>query len=349
MQASSACVLACLLVLAGGCESEHMDGSDLRGVFDHASASAMPLAKVAPKATRKRGKRESEGLPPPPPPTERTRVTGPCIKPGGKAAKMPRRKEGRPACRRARVLEQRAADATPRYGCVFSDRAAARRKPLPLVIFLHGEYDDPTAVHRKTRLRRRYAKLDLSGDPKRSGFVVLAPQARRTEGLLRWDVGHHERENLDAVAFNGFIDVLLEEGAVDARQIYVIGESQGGVMAALYAHLYPERVAAFGTFGADASKLVWTCDQPPPPAAILYRACDTVTRCADVERWLGRRDEARAPTFSMRLGSAKATAPSCALSASACRQKRGAANHARWPKPREREMLEYLSRFSFKR
>lgn len=343
-----ALLVTALAACSFGCERELSDGRDLRGLFAP-SASAPALSKAVPSSSKKTKKKTEELLPPPPPATERERVTGPCTAPSGEPANKSERNEGRPACRGSDVLEHQGKDMTPRYACVFTDRRFEQRKPLPLVVFLHGELDDPTAVHRKTRLRTRYAKLDLSGDPKRAGFVILAPQARRFNRVLRWDVEHHARENLDAVAINRFIDDLVGTGAVDPRQVYVIGESRGGVMAAVYAHLYPERVAAFGTYGAAASKLAWTCEGSPPPAAVFYRSCDAVTSCASVEAWLSKRDHEHAPTFSLRLGAGKATEPSCVLSKAKCGPKMGTANHYRWPKPREGEMLEYLSRFSFKR
>ena len=117
-------------------------------------------------------------------------------------------------------------------------------------------------------------------------------------------------------------------------------------MAALYALLRPDRVAAFGVFGADPSELVWNCAGSGPPAAVLYRACDSVTRCRDVETWLDRRRQVGAATMSLRLGVGKATETNCAVSR--CSDKRGAVNHARWPKPREGEMLEYLATFELR-
>ncbi len=338
-----------------GCESQHVDGRDLRGLFaptasvpalsQPAAVASTPAKKGTP--VHKGGKMAAEVLPPLPPATERERITGPCVAPAGEPVKASERKQGRPACRGSNVLEHQGKDATPRYACLFTDGQFEKRKPLPLVVFLHGELDDPTAVHKKTRLRARYGKLDLSGDPKRPGFAILAPQARRVKYLLRWDVEHRSRDNLDAVAINRFVEELVAAGSVDARQIYVIGDSRGGEMAALFAHLYPERVAGFGAFGAAPSSLSWTCAGPQPPAAVVYRACDAVTSCADVERWLSVRDRERAPTFSLRLGDGKATEPSCALDKSKCGKKKGAANHNRWPEPREQELLEYLSRFSF--
>jgi predicted esterase len=330
-----------------GCDSRDLDGADLRGVFDP-RPSAIPLSKPEASATKKTKKGEKEEvLPELPPATERAPIPGPCVTESGEPARKSERNEGRPACRRARFLEDRDPDDTPRYACVFEPPGLASKKPLPLVVFLHGEDDDPTAVSKKTRLLGRYKSLDLTGDPQRSGFVVLAPQARRFTYKLRWDTGHVSRDNLDARAIDRNIQVLVREGSVDPRQIYFVGESRGGAMAALYAYLRPDQVVAFASYGATAASLDWTCNGAPPPAAILYRSCDATVACADVERWLTKRDRERAPTFSLRLGAGKATEPACPTVKSRCNGPGAAANHYRWPKPREGEMLEFLGRFSF--
>ena len=334
-----------VLLALVACDASNIDPSDVQDVFD----SAKPLAKTAaPKASSNESEPEPKIAP-----LERKPVAGPCIAQAGEPANLNRRPAGRPGCRRARVMERRDEDGTPRYGCVFKDRRATDRKPLPLVVFLHSEIDDPRAVHRKTRFQRRYSKLDLTGDPKHPGFVVLAPQARRIltgkqkrSLSARWDTAHHTPHNADIVAIDGFVQTLIDEGLVDARQIYAIGESRGGDMALLYAMLRPDRIAAVGIYGAVPNDLRWTCEADQPPVAVLYRSCDTITPCADVEQWLGRREDERAPTWSMRLGAAKATQPSCVLTKRRCREKKGTANHQRWPKPREGEMLEYLSRYS---
>ena len=326
--------------LPSGCKSEQVDGGDLHGVFETGSAPSASSAPSAPPAAA------SGSAEPRIAPRERAPLKGPCIAATGTPAELAKRTAGRPACRRARVLEHRDAGGTPRYGCVFEPTDVDARKPLPLVIFLHGENDTPTAVHKKTRLRARYRSLDLTGDPKHQGFVVLAPQARRIGGSLRWDVDYTAADNVDGQTIDHYVDELIGEGLVDVRQIYAVGESRGGVMAALYAMLRPDRVAAYGVYGADAGKLAWTCEAPATPAAVLYRACDAVVPCADVEQWLLGRERAAAPTFALRLGAGKAQEPSCVLSDARCRPNTGTANHQRWPKPREGEMLEYLGRYS---
>ncbi len=90
----------------------------------------------------------------------------------------------------------------------------------------------------------------------------------------------------------------------------------------------------------------WTFGSEQLPAAMVYRACDAVRPCLDVEQWLQARDAARAPTGALRLGSALHAEPACSLSEASCKREKGIANHARWPKGKEREMLEFLGRFS---
>jgi pimeloyl-ACP methyl ester carboxylesterase len=331
-------------LVASGCESPKTDPTDLKGVFDKRSASANSTAstRARPKPTPTTNSDAGPRLIA----RERTPPKGPCIPKSGAPAQLTGRNARRPACRRSRVVEHRDADGLPRYACIYAPRKLKQRTPLPLVLFLHGENDTPAAVNKKTRLRRRYDKLDMTGEARRLGFVVLAPQARRIEHRLRFDTDYVALDNVDVQTIDHFIDLLIDEGTVDPRQIYAVGESHGGQMAALYAHLRPERVAAFGVYAAAPSGFGWSCDGQPPPAAAIYRACDAVTPCADVEQWLSSREQAHAPTFSMRLGSGKATEPSCALSKASCRKKKGQANHSRWPKHREVELLEYLSRYS---
>lgn len=343
-------VIGALAILAvGACDGSDVDGGDIRGVFDHtATASATASGSSAPVATATAT--ASASAAPRVASRERAPIAKSCIAEEGEPTPRHRRYGKRPACRRARVLEYRDSEGTPRYGCVFESSKIEQAKPVPLVIFLHGEFDDATALHKKTRLRALYHKLDLTGDPKHPGFVVLSPQARKLEGShsLRWDHGYHSRKNVDVVTIDHFVDDLLSSGVVDARQIYVVGDSGGGRMAALYAMLRPDRVAAFATYATDASTYRWTCEEPPTPAAIAYRACDAIVPCADVEQWLSARSDAHAATFSLRLGSGKAREPSCALSKAACREKKGTANHHRWPKHNERELLDYLGRYSLR-
>lgn len=334
-------------LLAIGCDSSGVDGGDLRGVFDRPTASAPTTSATATasKSAAPKASTSAAAEAPRIPARVRPRVKGRCVADAGEPAALGPRVAKRPACRGARVIERRDEGRVPRYGCVYEPSTLDSTKPLPLVIFLHAEHADPGVIPKVTHLRRDNHKVDMTGDPRHLGFVVLAPQARRLERGVRWDTDYTAADNDDLETIDAFVDDLEREGVVDPRQIYAIGHGSGGAMAALYAYGRPDRVAAFGVFGA-APRLSWRCDADPTPAAVLYRACDTVTPCGDVEQWLAVRERERAPTFSLRLGLDRATEPSCALSKRACGDKKGRANHARWPRSREADLLEYLSRFS---
>ncbi|MEM9693944.1 MAG: hypothetical protein AAGA56_15455 [Myxococcota bacterium] len=342
MRVGSAKVVLLILtlgVVAAGCEASEVDGTDLRGVFAASSSSgAAGGRRAAPVGERPADHRIVSRARPIP-------VQESCLAPRGKPAEPSTRVAKRPTCHGARVLEFRDPVDVPRYGCVYEPGPAAD-EGLPLVVFLHDVFDDPSAIYRKTRLRRWFRKFDLSGDPERPGFAILAVQARRIGAHLRWDTAYHGPEHPDVDAIGRFVDRLVEEGVADPSRIYVLGAGRGGEMANLFAFARPDRVAAFGTFAAAPSEVQWSCDgNEPPPVAVLYRACDGTTACSTVERWLERRRDGNEPTFALRLGQGSQEEPSCALSRRACGPKRGAANHQRWPKRREKDVLRYLGRF----
>jgi poly(3-hydroxybutyrate) depolymerase len=344
---AAAGLAAALLPSACDTPSSHVDGTDLHGVFERASASASATASAPAASASARGaaRRKRDAGAPRPPPLVRQPPAGPCLESSGTAASSDRRVARRPACRGGNVAEWRDARGAPRYACLFESRQAADA-PLPLILFFHDAHDNPTAVHRKTTLRKHYRRFDLTGDSKRLGFRILAPQGRRLSGVTRFDLEHRSADNLDVVAVDHFLDELIASGKVDTRRIYAMGAAQGGNMAAMYAMLRPARIAAFATFASNAAELRWSCDAPQPPAAVLYRACDSEQPCSKVERWLDARESAGAPTLALRLGAANRSEPSCDTR---CKPRAGLANHNRWPKGRERELLEYLGRFSLGR
>jgi poly(3-hydroxybutyrate) depolymerase len=151
--------------------------------------------------------------------------------------------------------------------------------------------------------------------------------------------------NVDVASVDHFVDILSERGVIDRRQIYTLGHGSGGVMAAMYAMVRPDRVAAFATVASDASAWVWACEARPPPAFIAYRACDTVTPCGSVERWLRWREGRGATTTSLRLDASGRRAASCATGRRRCRDAVGRGNHQRWPKSSEKTLLEFFSRY----
>ncbi|MSP24219.1 MAG: hypothetical protein EXR75_03445 [Myxococcales bacterium] len=365
--------------LATGCRERDDAPEDLRGVFEHRPASARAVSSAsasgssAPSASASASSSAAIGTPPPVRAgdadrarasedtldpalaeaglavTRRPRRAGPCVEPAGVPAPVSERPSRRPRCIGAEVLEDRDPSGAPRYACVFTPGKLAERTPLPLVVFFHAEHDSPTMLNTATMLRKLDDELELSGAATRRGFIALAPQARRLAQRVAFDAGHVAAENIDARMTDRFVDELVGRGYVDEAQIYALGASNGGEMAALWAMLRPDRVAAFGAYGATAQRLKWSCkDSVPTPAAIVYRACDAVTSCADVEQWLAARDDARAPTLAMRLDDGNRREPACSLSSARCKAPRGTSNHHRWPKGKEREILAFLGRFSLR-
>jgi dienelactone hydrolase len=269
-----------------------------------------------------------------------------CVETSGQPEAI-RRTVGRPACRASEVLEWRDPSGAPRYACLYSPPELSKREPLPLVVFFHGStpgLDDPTSVPKLTSLRSKLDAFDLTGRPSTKGFLLLAVQGRalgKGSDGASFDTAHVAADNLDKVTADRFVDVLLERGVADAKRVYAVGMGSGAEMAATYAMLRPDRVAAFGGFAPSTPPAVWQCPGPPPPGFVAYRACDSVVSCESVELWLRARDKLGAETKALRLGEDQREEPNCTPK-NKCSEKKGNTHHLRWPKGREAELLRFL-------
>jgi poly(3-hydroxybutyrate) depolymerase len=281
------------------------------------------------------------------PPVERSPGPGgDCVATHGAPNEELHRTVGRPACRAAEVLEWRDPTGAPRYACLYAP-PDQKRGPLPVIVYFHGGgpgLDDPSSVSKLTKLRDQQRSFELGGEG-RAGFYVLGIQGRAIFGARHgatFDVEHAADDNLDKLATDHFLDVVIERGSIDKSRVYTLGFGRGGQMAATYAMLRADRVAAFATYASAAPPARWQCPGPPPPGAILYRACDAVVPCESVEEWLRARDAAAASTKAYRLGEDVKEETNCAVR-NKCSKKRGEANHHRWPKGREKDVLTFLS------
>jgi dienelactone hydrolase len=327
--------------------SSTVDGGDLLGVFEHDGGSdAQADGARGGGRGRPRGDagRDAAALSPSSNPVARAPSEGLCVVQQGEPTRELRRTVGRPACRDAQVLEWKDADGSPRYACVVAPRGVDTRAPLPLLIFFHGPDDDPTSVDKKTGLRKLASRMNLTGEASHAGFIVLSPQGRAirkgASGSL-FDSDYVALDNVDVGAVDHFVDELLAKGLVDRRRIYALGVSVAGHMAATYAMLRADRVAAFATYGSDGPRAGWSCPGPPPPAMVLYRACDGVVGCDAVERWLRARDAQGAETQAVRLGAGDEEEPNCTVR-NKCTARKGTGHHQRWPKEREERILRFL-------
>lgn len=330
-----------------------VDGGDLLGVFEHEGGADASVDAAAARDGGKRARPSAKLAAAAAPavtvdaatPAARVPSEGSCVAEEGQPNRELRRFIGRPPCRDARVLEWRDADGSPRYACVIAPRGVEARAPLPLVLFFHGADDDPTSVDRKTGLRKLAARFELTGEPAHVGFIVLATQGRALKGPRHgslFDTDFTGETNVDVATVDHFVEELASKGLVDKRRVFALGNAEGGAMAATYAMLRADRVAAFATFATPAPRAAWSCAGPPLPALMLYRACDDVAACDDVEKWLRLRDAASAETPWVRLGAANEEEPSCAVR-NRCTKAKGSMHHARWPKAREEQVLRFFA------
>jgi dienelactone hydrolase len=161
-------------------------------------------------------------------------------------------------------------DGTPRYACLYAPPGTSPSKPLPLIVFLHPSLVNAQSVHSFTNLLDFLKTANVSDDPSRPGFILLAPQGRNSAHYYSapdrsgsgWDnwyrqfssaavkiAGKSYPENVDAATIDHFIAAVAATGEVDRRRIYIMGWSNGGAMAYLYGLNRPE-IAAVGVYSA---------------------------------------------------------------------------------------------------
>lgn len=160
------------------------------------------------------------------------------------------------------------ADGTLRDACLYEPPAAATDHKLPLVIFLHPSLVGTDISLAASNVRAALATANLSGDPARPGFIMLAPYGRVTtrfypfpdnastpgwdnwyrqmlpDGQARTVNGTRFEANVDAAAIDHYLSVVLAQNKVDTQRIYIMGWSNGAAMATLYALNRPQIAAA---------------------------------------------------------------------------------------------------------
>jgi poly(3-hydroxybutyrate) depolymerase len=158
-------------------------------------------------------------------------------------------------------------DGTPRAACLYEPAFASPARPLPLVVYVHPSLFTADTIPFATNLLELRDTADLTGDPARPGFILLAPQGRATTHFYPspddrgtgWDNwyrqldpsggpriagGHLYPQNVDAATIDHFTAAEVATGKVDTNRIYVTGWSNGSAMAVLYALNRPQVAAA---------------------------------------------------------------------------------------------------------
>jgi polyhydroxybutyrate depolymerase len=143
---------------------------------------------------------------------------------------------------------------------------------LPMVLMLHGAFGSAREIEKVTGFS------DLAN---REGFVVVYPDGIGLFGFLRhWNAGfccgRAMRAGWDDVGFLlKLIQTITRQVPVDPQRIYLMGISNGGMLAHRFAAEHPEQLAAV-TLAAAAVGARWkgqgetaTFAPPPRPVPVL--------------------------------------------------------------------------------
>jgi dienelactone hydrolase len=162
-------------------------------------------------------------------------------------------------------------EGSPRHACLYAPPWASAARRLPLVVYLHPSLFTADTVP-VTNLLPLVGTADVSGDPARRGFILLAPEGRATTHFYPfpddqgtgWDNWYRQLDpsgatavvdgvaypqNVDAAAIDHFVDAVVATGAVDTRRIYVTGWSNGAAMGYLYGLSRPS-IAAVAVYSS---------------------------------------------------------------------------------------------------
>ena len=163
-------------------------------------------------------------------------------------------------------------DGTPRHACLYEPAFASAARPLPLVVYLHPSLFTADTIPFATNLLAFRDTANVSGDPARPGFILLAPWGRATTHFYPapddqgtgWDNWYRQLDpsggariigglaypqNVDAATIDHFIGAEVATGKIDTNRIYVTGWSNGSAMGFLYALNRPQ-IAALAVYSA---------------------------------------------------------------------------------------------------
>jgi dienelactone hydrolase len=215
------------------------------------------------------------------------------------------------------------ADGIDRYACLYEPRSAAAGSKLPMVVYVHPSLFSAGWIT-VTNILDLQNSYTLSGDAKNVGYIVLAPEGRKTTHYypfpdnkgIGWDNWYRQlnpagdvkigsttwRENTDAATIDHFIAAEVATGKVDTTRIYLTGWSNGAAMGILYTVNRPNIAAAavysapnpFGAFndpcqqqpvsGAPANDRQIQIFNPAARVMHVHNACDVGGICPNDEQ-----------------------------------------------------------------
>jgi len=136
--------------------------------------------------------------------------------------------------------------------------------PLPLIVALHGSGMQGKEMAEKTALNQLADQV---------GAVVVYPDGLKQ----KWNVSGQAPE--DNVAFvHTLIDQVQQSRSIDSRRVYVVGLSNGGILAQKLACEAPKQIAAIATVAASLpNQFAAHCQtQQPIPLLMVNGTADTI-------------------------------------------------------------------------
>ena len=168
------------------------------------------------------------------------------------------------------------------------------QKSLPLVVVIHGSSDTAKGIEKISGFS------DLAD---REEFIALYPNGRSILGSqLHWNAGHccgkAADENWDDV---GFIARVIEDAGarlnIDAERIYMVGYSDGGMLAYRFAAERGELLAAVAPLAASmggkpsGNSPEWRIPEPQNPLSLITihgLADDIIPYRGGISRHMGK-------------------------------------------------------------
>lgn len=193
-------------------------------------------------------------------------------------------------------------DNITRYYCEFISQSQDKKIKRPLVIFVHGSGGYGGSMYDSTSLRTKAPSFNLTDDPDKQGFNLIALQSRNLhwptkdpQDGAKFDSYHRNfATNPDVEYLDKVIDKAVASGSVDPARIYLMGWSNGARFTAFYGltrHQKPtsagNRIAAVANFsGGDPYKNIQqnyipSCEIKKYPVSklplyMISRTCDGV-------------------------------------------------------------------------
>ncbi len=136
-------------------------------------------------------------------------------------------------------------------------------KQYPLVIVFHGFNNEISSIG-------QYTKIDEKA--KKAGFIAVYPHGTINEnGYYMWNAGNIYKEWTKNAKDIEFIDALLmhmqTDYSIDNKRIYLVGYSNGSMMAYRVAALLADKIAAAACV---AGQMVDTVVRPSQPVPIMH-------------------------------------------------------------------------------